>query len=260
MISPALIAPSKARCYIRGVATIKEIRRANFVSLLKAFGSQAELARLLEVEPAYVSALLAGPPGGRNIGDRTARKLEDRLNKPRGWMDVANAESEDLEVIGYRRAAAMRAAVLGEPAEDVCAVPILEVRASMGAGEPRPGHDAVAGMMQLSQEWVRRNLPDITSPRNLRVITGYGNSMEPAFYDGDPMLVDIGVREARIDAIYVFAMNDELFIKTLQRIPGGGIKVISNNKTYEPYMIDEASRERVEILGRVCWVWNGRRL
>jgi phage repressor protein C with HTH and peptisase S24 domain len=146
------------------------------------------------------------------------------------------------------------------PTEEPVEVPRLEVAASMGAGISRPGHDAIAGMMQLSAEWIRRNLPDITAPKNLRVITGYGNSMETAFFDGDPLLVDIGVREVRVDAVYVFAMDDELFIKTLQRIPGIGLKVISNNKTYEPYVIEEAAKVQLEVLGRIRWVWNGRKL
>jgi phage repressor protein C with HTH and peptisase S24 domain len=146
------------------------------------------------------------------------------------------------------------------PNEEHIEVARLEVAASMGHGLARPGHDAIAGMMQLSAEWVRRNLPDITSPKNLRVITGYGNSMETTFFDGDPLLVDVGVREVRVDAVFVFAMDDELFIKTLQRIPGVGLKVISNNKTYEPYVVEESSKMQLEVLGRIRWVWNGRKL
>jgi phage repressor protein C with HTH and peptisase S24 domain len=127
---------------------------------------------------------------------------------------------------------------------DVITVPRLEIRASMGAGALRPGHDAVAGTMQLSTEWIRRNLPDITSPKNLRVITGYGDSMETTFRDGDILVVDAGVREVRVDAIYVFSLDDELYVKTMQRVPGIGLRVISDNKKYEPYLLQEKTGTR----------------
>jgi plasmid maintenance system antidote protein VapI len=49
--------------------------------LLNQHATQAALARVLEVEPAYVSALLTGPPKGRDIGDKTARKIESRFEQ-----------------------------------------------------------------------------------------------------------------------------------------------------------------------------------
>jgi phage repressor protein C with HTH and peptisase S24 domain len=254
------------------MATIKDIRRRNLLSLLDEHASQAAIARVLEVEPAYVSALLTGPPKGRDIGDKTARKIEARFEKPEGWMDQPNYTVNSLpkkSSLRYsaREGAPARSASLEAVAilddlrpVDVITVSRLEIRASMGAGELRPGHDAVAGTMQLSAEWIRRHLPDVTSPKNLRIITGYGDSMEPTFRDGDILIVDTGVREVRIDTIYVFALDDELYVKTLQRVPGVGLRVISDNKKYETYLLEEETWRTLDVLGRVVWTWNGRKL
>jgi phage repressor protein C with HTH and peptisase S24 domain len=84
--------------------------------------------------------------------------------------------------------------------------------------------------------------------------------MEPTFRDGDILIVDTGVREVRIDTIYVFALDDELYVKTLQRVPGVGLRVISDNKKYETYLLEEETWRTLDVLGRVVWTWNGRKL
>lgn len=275
MLSPdrfALIEPSKANCYSGPMPTIKDIRRTNLLVLLNEHGTQAALARMLEVEPAYVSALLTGPPKGRDIGDKTARKVEARFGKPEGWMDQQNyavnslPKSPSLRYVAREgapaRSASLEAVAILDDLQpvDVITIPRLEIRASMGVGELRPGHDAVAGTMQLSTEWIRRHLPDISSPKNLRIITGRGDSMESTFRDGDILVIDAGVHDVRVDAIYVFSLHDELYVKTLQRVPGSGLRVISDNKKYEPYLLQEHNGQSLEVLGRVVWVWNGRKM
>lgn len=250
------------------MATSKNIRRSNLLILLEEFQSQAALARALEVEPAYVSALLTGAPKGRDIGDKTARKIEAKFNKPEGWMDQVNAPPigkrpslRHVHATGGESSSLDSVAILERLADvPLVSIPRLEIRASMGGGELRPGQDAIVGAMELSAEWVRRNLPDITSIANLRVITGYGDSMEPTFRDGDILIVDTGVREVRVDTIYVFALEGDLYVKTLQRLPSVGVRVISDNKKYDAFMLAEGSRTDVEVIGRVVWAWNGRKL
>lgn len=146
-------------------------------------------------------------------------------------------------------------------------IPVLEIEGGMSTGGRfQPEYDTIVGKMEVNPEWLRTRLPKVTSPKNLRVITGYGDSMQPTYYDGDILLVDVGVAELRLDAAYVFSLaggnpvEREIFIKTLQRLPGGAVKVISDNKKYPEYVLDENSRRQMEIIGRVVWVWNGRKL
>lgn len=83
------------------MATAKEYRRANLALLLVEFGiNQADMARRLEVEPAYVSALMTGD---RNVGDRTARKVESAFNKHEGWLDIPRHRLSQTQAI-YREA------------------------------------------------------------------------------------------------------------------------------------------------------------
>jgi len=84
--------------------------------------------------------------------------------------------------------------------------------------------------------------------------------MRPTFDDGDLLLVDTGVADIKIDAVYVLALEDELYIKRLQRRPDGKYLMISDNKSYEPYVIDNGVKQRFAVKGRVLFAWNGRRL
>jgi phage repressor protein C with HTH and peptisase S24 domain len=139
-------------------------------------------------------------------------------------------------------------------------VPVFAVTASMGVGKPLPDHDTVVGNLQLTNEWVRSNLGNLSSPKNLAVISAYGDSMSPTFNDGDILLVDRGVNDIKIDAVYVFALASELYIKRIQRQMNGGVIIKSDNTLYDPHVVQNSEKEGLRILGRVMWAWNGKKL
>jgi phage repressor protein C with HTH and peptisase S24 domain len=143
---------------------------------------------------------------------------------------------------------------------DTYAVPMFDTFASMGGGMQQPDRDTIVNQLQINATWIRTHLPDITGPQNLTFITGYGDSMEATFKHGDVLFVDRGVLDIKLDAVYVFAMNEELFIKRLQRLPTGTMKVISDNKKYESYVLDATERAELHVLGRVVGAWNWQRL
>jgi phage repressor protein C with HTH and peptisase S24 domain len=146
------------------------------------------------------------------------------------------------------------------PYGEVVVVPVFDARASMGPGVPINEHDTVIGGMQLSERWVSRHLPNISSRGNLAVISAIGDSMSPTFSDGDILLVDRGVFELKLDAVYVLAKGDELFVKRVHRKLGGGVTIKSDNPLHGQEDVDDPDRVGLRILGRVVWAWNGRRL
>jgi phage repressor protein C with HTH and peptisase S24 domain len=188
------------------------------------------------------------------------------LGYPKGWMDhptttrCRSASKRALDSSPYLAGRRLTPASHSREIVETVNIRRFDNPASLGAGIERHETDMLVGHMTVNANWVRQNLPSITSPRNLEIMVGFGDSMAPTINDGDLVLVDRGIREVRIDAIYVFTLANELFIKTLQRIPGDGIRVISDNKKYDPYVLDSSSRKEMEILARVCWAWNGRKL
>lgn len=138
-------------------------------------------------------------------------------------------------------------------------VPLSNAGASMGFGRTAPDHEEVVSTMRVNRDWLRGHTT-FTTEKNLALITGYGDSMRPTFDDGDVLLVDRGVSAVKIDAVYVLALDDELYVKRLQRRPDGSVLMISDNRAYEPLLIENGARAKFAVLGRVILVWNARGL
>jgi phage repressor protein C with HTH and peptisase S24 domain len=108
----------------------------------------------------------------------------------------------------------------------------------------------------VSPEWLRLNVPHCSSPNNLAIVTGFGDSMRGMFNPGDPLIVDTGVRTVEIDAVFFFRVGKEGYIKRLQRIPtinGTILRAKSENAAYDPFDIVEGMD--FEVFGRVLKAW-----
>ena len=84
------------------------------------------------------------------------------------------------------------------------------------------------------------------------LFTIIGDSMEGEFLDGDLVLVNDTLNDLSKDGIYVVCIDDKLYIKILQRIPGNKVQVLSKNTKYAPYTID-LNTEYFKIIGNVIW-------
>tara|TARA_R100001509_G_scaffold163929_2_gene139794 strand:- start:3943 stop:4644 length:702 start_codon:yes stop_codon:yes gene_type:complete len=142
---------------------------------------------------------------------------------------------------------------------NVVHIPRLDVMASMGLGVARVEQDDIVEEMAVSKDWLRRNV-NATAPGNLALLDAKGDSMEGTFSDGDLLLVDRGISEVKVDAVYVLALDDELFIKRLQRRPDGTMLMLSDNPKYPPYELKNGDLSTFQVLGRVLLAWNARRL
>lgn len=127
---------------------------------------------------------------------------------------------------------------------------------AMGSGLVLHDQPGLIHSWNVSNEWLRLNVKHFTSASNLCIVTGFGDSMRPVFNPGDPLLVDRGVTKVEFDGLYFFRVDDEGFIKRLQRVPGEGIRVLSANRdNYEPWTIKPDMD--FQVLGRVLKVWCG---
>ena len=119
---------------------------------------------------------------------------------------------------------------------------------------------AIVGGVAISETWLRQSLPRISHPSKLAMITAFGHSMAPTFEDGDTLIVDRGIDQIKDDGVFVAAYDDEIYIKRFQRRPTDKTLLMkSDNPHYETIVID-AGKLKFEVLGKVVWVWNGRKL
>lgn len=202
--------------------------------------------------------------GSRSVGANKAREVEHALGLPLHWLEVAHepydpipaapAPREHADLVPDRRVSPAPPHLV-----DALMIKVMDIEASMGHGVSQLDHENVIMNMVVNESWLRRNA-SFSSPENLAIVTGIGDSMRPTFEDGDPLLVDRGVTEIRLDAIYVLSLGGELFIKRIQRRPDGSVLMISDNPVYPPHPITNGERDRFQVLGRVVMAWNSRRI
>ena len=184
--------------------------------------------------------------GRRPITEKTIRKIQ-ALGCYGGWFeDVApnvGQAANDIQIA----------------AENAYAIPQWDTGGRMGHGglvlRDQPG---VIQAWHVSADWLRQNVHRITSPSNLHIVTGFGDSMRPLYNPGDPLLVDVGRKLVDVDGIYFFRVGEEGFIKRLQRIPtahGTIIRAKSENKNYDHF--DITKDMDFEVFGWVVKVWRG---
>ena len=112
-------------------------------------------------------------------------------------------------------------------------------------------------VLQFKREWLQQEFQ--ADPEDLCLLYVDSRAMEPTLSPGDLVLVNKrDVRPVR-DGLYLLRLQDSLTIKRLQPMPGGTIRVSSDNPAYEPIFIPKHPPAKdIHIVGRV--VWAGRRL
>ncbi|WP_054064762.1 XRE family transcriptional regulator [Pseudomonas asplenii] len=87
-------------------------------------------------------------------------------------------------------------------------------------------------------------------------VTVHGNSMEPVLPDGSTVGVDRSCTAVKDGKMYAIDHGGELRVKTLYRIPGGGLRFRSFNQDEHPdeeYTADDLAEKSISVLGKVFW-------
>lgn len=78
------------------------------------------------------------------------------------------------------------------------------------------------------------------------------DSMSPTINKGDVAFIDVTCQCYCGEGVYAFVDEyGELFIKRLQRVPNGGMKILSDNSKYSPLDFTQAELERCYIIGKL---------
>ncbi|KPZ16598.1 MULTISPECIES: XRE family transcriptional regulator [Pseudomonas] len=220
--------------------------------------SQKDFANQHGLDASYLSQLLNGH---RKLGEKAAATLEEKINLHPG--SLVNPEllsgSDTAEIIVPAVAPVDSRTVM--QSLGFITIPHLDVAASMGSGNVPPDSQIeVIKDITVHLDWLKTQGLAFSRIENLAIITGDGDSMDGTFRDGDSLLVDRGITEIRTDAVYVFTLDGDLYIKRLQRMTGGALRMISDNPLYPAIIIEGADLTKVHIQARVLLVWNAKKL
>lgn len=269
---------------------IYEIRKHNLVKLI---GSQRKgaCAERWGMAPAHLSQILSDKTA-KNLGDDVARRIEGIEGLPRGWFDSIPSDDEPRAAVTGSDAGGKSAADLvkqmlaksgkGIPeetrqrllaaAEEPAATNVItadfsrpglvgdevwiahyDIRAAMGGGQAVQDYPEMLQDVRVSPRHLRELGVEFTEHFHLKLVTGWGQSMEPTIKHRDPLIVDVSIREFVGDGIYLFSWGDHIYIKRLQIADEDHFEMISDNSKHKDRMI---RREETYIQARVLLVWN----
>lgn len=210
-----------------------EKRRQKLAELVARYETQEEFARAIGKDKSYVSRMLYPPSksGYKRIGDKMVLAIQDALGLPAGWMDGI-IESE-----------------IPEPSRSY-KVEVLDVEASAGAGVMvLDEFIETITAIEYSDEEAKR-LFGGRPASTIKMITVKGDSMAETFEPRDQIFVDMTINHFDGDGIYVFVLDNQLYIKRLQ-MQYKKLAIISDNPRYETWHLNEAEIDGVFIQAKV---------
>lgn len=147
------------------------VRRANLKRLYAIHGGPTRLAELLGLANGSYLSQMAG--GNRPIRDRWARKIEETLRLPRGWMDTDHADAP-LFTPPAASPNTPTAAAAAAATEDLTTNTVLAVSAALG--DIRVSPTTLATLVSLVLEHSRMvGRVDDTYLRKLISLVGAGD-------------------------------------------------------------------------------------
>lgn len=149
-------------------------------------------------------------------------------------------------------------AALGQPAlahpDHFIMVPRYDVQASAGSGAVIHS-ERIVDYLAFRQEWVSRMG---LNRQQLALIEVHGDSMEPALYNSDLILIDLRAGELTVNGIYAIQHRGHLLVKRVQVKLDGTVIIKSDNPAYEPEVLGPDEADSLVVVGRV--VWFGRQM
>jgi len=133
--------------------------------------------------------------------------------------------------------------------DEFCYIPLYDISASTGHGLLN-STEGITEHLVFRKEYITRELH--SNQADLAVIIAYGDSMIPAIHTGDILLCDRKKIKNLREGIYIIRIDDDLFVKNLQRLPGRQFKIYSTNS--QDHLLVDADNPNIEIIAKVVWV------
>lgn len=128
-----------------------------------------------------------------------------------------------------------------------------DIRGAMGAGQSIHDFPEMLKDIRVSPSHLRELGVEFEEHYHLKLVTGWGQSMEPTIKHRDPLIVNVHVREFSGDGIYLFFWDDHVYIKRLQVADEDHFEMISDNTRHKDRLI---RRDMTYIQARVLLIWN----
>lgn len=111
--------------------------------------------------------------------------------------------------------------------------------------------EPVRRKLAFRHKWLRyRQL----NPADLALVFAKGDSMEPTIHSGDTILIDTAKTHIVDGSVFVIRLSDALYAKRLQKLPDGGVNIISDNPGYSMLTVPGRDMQTIQVIGKVVWI------
>ena len=130
-------------------------------------------------------------------------------------------------------------------------IPLLDMTTSAGYGSLiNDDKISTKEFISFTRTWLSKLTS--TSEKYLVGFTVKGDSMQGDINDGDIIIVNTQYNNLSTDGTFAVNIDDQMYVKILQRMPGNKVQVISKNTKYAPFTVD-LNTEYFKIIGKVIW-------
>lgn len=138
------------------------------------------------------------------------------------------------------------------PPGEFVMIPRLGVKLSAGNGNEQVEIEFVEKQPQAFRaDWIRQKR---FKPAKLASMTASGESMEPRIFDGDALVVDTAQQHVVDGKVYAIWYDGGERVKRLYRLPGGGLRIRSDNPSYESIELTAEQQDLIRVIGRVVHI------
>ncbi|MDQ4227057.1 S24 family peptidase [Pseudomonas aeruginosa] len=248
---------------VQGWINTGRIDKAKLIELISFFSGVvgAEHWGLSEKEAELIAP--SSPPT-QHPGSSAAEKVMEMLQRHGKGLSgeakekIAQAVAESLDgdqstTSNVIRADFSRPGLVG----DEISIARYDIRGAMGGGQVPADYAEMLRDVKVSQQHLRELGVTYDDPNHLKMVHGWGQSMEPTIRHRDPLIVDINIQQFTGDGIYLFTWQGHLYIKRLQVQDADHFEMISDNKMHKDRVI---RMDETYVHAKVLLVWNAHLL
>ena len=208
---------------------------------------RGEFAKNISLSSSYVSEILSGK---RDISIKFKKGFQSAFGFP-------------VEELPYRRQISPENHSAGEQGggstdnATYCKIPLFNIKASSGHGS-FVNDEKIGADLMFRKDWLHRELK--SNPDNLFVLNAESDSMEPTIKHDALLIVDKSIDRIITEGIYVLKRGDTMLIKRIRKLSDDTIELISDNPAYGKETIKLSNPPEVTILGKVIYIWSGRKI
>ena len=129
-------------------------------------------------------------------------------------------------------------------------IPAYDVEVSAGNGSVCLGEATATKHLAFRKQWLKsRSL----NAKSLAALFTKGDSMTPTIPESAVVVINREHTQPLDGKVYVIRIEDRHYVKRIQWLIGGGLRLISDNKFYDPLDITKADMEatNIEVCGQV---------